>query len=48
MEKKALSKWSKFFDDLHEIKTVGQLVDYIPSGIIEKIAFAILIIWYSQ
>ena len=45
MERKALSKWSKFFDDLHKVKTVGQLVDYIPSGIIEKIVFAILIIW---
>ena len=45
MEEKALSNRKRILNDLHEMKTVGELVDYIPIAIVQKIAFIILMTW---
>lgn len=45
MEEKDFSKGKKVLNDLREMRTVGELVDYIPMNIIQRIAFFILVIW---
>jgi len=45
MEEKDFSKGKKVLNDLREMRTVGELVDYIPMNFIQRIAFFILVIW---
>lgn len=45
MEENNRSKRKKIFKELNEIKTLGELIDYIPMKIIQSIAFILLFIW---
>lgn len=45
MESNISSKWKKVLDDLHQMKSIGELIDYIPRKLIQSLAILILIIW---
>jgi len=40
-----LVKGKKVLNDIQNMKTIGELIDYIPKKHIQRIAFAILILW---
>ena len=48
MGPKILSKGKKILDDIHEMKTIGELLDYIPRKLIQRIALLILFIWTAS
>ncbi len=45
MNNRTRGKKKKISEELQDIKTIGELIDYIPRQVIEKIAFLILILW---